>query len=149
MSKFLHADCDNAKAITILKIFSENSRAKNGLFLEKKHYVTAMDIHVGQIAVFPMPYNPKSDWPTYLSQYQIIQIKDISFCLTHYQTTNLRLPIADDNLKFEENGRNLFKQVENTVEKGEFARYEQFLLFPQCFQKACFLEALKSVIVRE
>ena len=29
------------------------------------------------------------------------------------------------------------KWVENTVGKGEIARYEQFLLFPQCFQKAC------------
>ena len=47
---------------------------------------------------------------------------------------------ADDNLKFEENCRKLFKPVENTVGKGEIARYEQFLLFPQCFQKfsACF-----------
>ena len=27
------------------------------------------------------------------------------------------------------------KQVENTVGKGEIARYEQFLLYPQCFQK--------------
>ena len=27
------------------------------------------------------------------------------------------------------------KQIENTVEKGEIARYEQFLLFPKCFQK--------------
>ena len=27
------------------------------------------------------------------------------------------------------------KQLENTVGKGEIARYEQFLLFPQCFQK--------------
>ena len=27
------------------------------------------------------------------------------------------------------------KCVENTVGKGELARYEQFLLFPQCFQK--------------
>ena len=27
---------------------------------------------------------------------------------------------------------------ENTVGKGKIARYEQFLLFPQCFQKACF-----------
>ena len=27
------------------------------------------------------------------------------------------------------------KWVENTVGKGEIARYEQFLLFPQCFQK--------------
>ena len=25
--------------------------------------------------------------------------------------------------------------VENIVVKGEIARYEQFLLFPQCFQK--------------
>ena len=25
------------------------------------------------------------------------------------------------------------KQVENIVEKGEIARYEQFRLFPQCF----------------
>ena len=38
-------------------------------------------------------------------------------------------------------------QVENTVGKGETARYEQFLLFPQCFQKACFLGASKGVIV--
>ena len=27
------------------------------------------------------------------------------------------------------------KRVENTVEKGEIARYEQFLLSLQCFQK--------------
>ena len=27
------------------------------------------------------------------------------------------------------------ERVENTVGKGEIARYEQFLLFPQCFQK--------------
>ena len=29
------------------------------------------------------------------------------------------------------------KKVENIVGKAEIARYEQFLLFPQCFQKAC------------
>ena len=56
---------------------------------------------------------------------------------------------ADDNFKFDENGRKLFKQVENTVGKGEIARYEQFLLFAQCFQKACFPEASKGVIVWE
>ena len=33
--------------------------------------------------------------------------------------------------------------------KREIARYEQFLLFPQCFQKACFPGALKGVIVWE
>ena len=43
----------------------------------------------------------------------------------------------------------LSKWVENTVGKGEIARYEQFLLFPQCFQKACFPGASKGVIVWE
>ena len=32
------------------------------------------------------------------------------------------------------------------MDKGEIARYEQFLLFPQCFQKACFPGASKGVI---
>ena len=41
------------------------------------------------------------------------------------------------------------KRLENTVGKGETARYEQFLLFPQCFQKACFPGASKGVIVWE
>ena len=36
-----------------------------------------------------------------------------------------------------------------TVGKGEIACYEQFLLFPQCFQKACFPGASKGVIVWE
>ena len=35
------------------------------------------------------------------------------------------------------------------MEKGEIARYEQFLLFPQCFQKACVPGASKGVIVWE
>ena len=51
---------------------------------------------------------------------------------------------ADDNLKFDENGRKFFKRVENTVGKGEIARYEQFLLFPQCFQKTCTAEHVKT-----
>ena len=32
-------------------------------------------------------------------------------------------------------GRELSKRVEYTVGNGEIARYEQFLLFPECFQK--------------
>ena len=55
----------------------------------------------------------------------------------------------DDNFKFDENGRKLSQQVENTVGKGEIARYEQFLLFPQCFKMACFPGASKGVIVWE
>ena len=46
---------------------------------------------------------------------------------------------ADDNFKFDKNGRKLSKRIENIVGKGEIARYDQFLLSQQCFQKACFL----------
>ena len=56
---------------------------------------------------------------------------------------------ADDNFKFDENGRKLSNWVENTVGKGEIARCEQFLLFLQCFQKACFPGASKGVNVWE
>ena len=56
---------------------------------------------------------------------------------------------ADDKFKFDENSRKFSKRVENTVGKGEIARYEQFLLFPQCLQKACFPGASKGVIVWE
>ena len=55
------------------------------------------------------------------------------------QTTNLdfsRLKeFADDNFKFDENVGKFSKEVENSGGKGEIARYEQFLLFPHCFQK--------------
>ena len=56
---------------------------------------------------------------------------------------------ADDNFKFDENIRKFSKRVENTVGKGEIARYELFLLFPQCFQKFCSPGASKCVIVWE
>ena len=74
--------------------------------------------------------------------------------LTHYQTTNFRIfqtkkTFADDNFRYDENGRKLSKRVENIMGKGEIARYEQFFLFPQCFQQAYFPRALKGVIVFE
>ena len=40
---------------------------------------------------------------------------------------------ADDYFESDENVRKFTKRVENTVEKGEISRYEEFLLFPQCF----------------
>ena len=51
-------------------------------------------------------------------------------------------------LSFDENGGKFSNSVENTVGKGEIARYEQFLLFPQCFQKtftALVWERVKSI----
>ena len=37
----------------------------------------------------------------------------------------------------------------NHLQRSTFSCYEQFLLFPQCFQKACFPGASKGVIVWE
>ena len=42
---------------------------------------------------------------------------------------------ADEKFEFDENGRFFSKRVENTVGKEEIARNEQFLFFPQCFQR--------------
>ena len=39
----------------------------------------------------------------------------------------------------------LYYLVENIVEKEEIARYEQFRLFPQCFQKLSVADVLKLV----
>ena len=40
-------------------------------------------------------------------------------------------------------GMQLSDWVENIVGKGEIARDEQFLLFPQCFQKLSVVDASK------
>ena len=51
--------------------------------------------------------------------------------------------LADDNFKLDENGGKFSNMVENT-------RYEEFFLFPQCFQKflkASFPRSLKVRIV--
>ena len=42
---------------------------------------------------------------------------------------------VDNNFEFDENRRKFLKRIENTAGKGKIARYAQFLLFPQCFQK--------------
>ena len=43
-------------------------------------------------------------------------------------------------------GIQLSALVETIWEKGEIARYEQFLLFPKCFQKQYVVDVLKRVI---
>ena len=74
----------------------------------------------------------------------MLSVKHHGVALTLSQTTNFRLPklkeFADDNSKFDENSGKLYNKVEKKkkpVGKGEIALYEQFLLFPQCFQKTC------------
>ena len=40
---------------------------------------------------------------------------------------------------------NLLNRVEHIVENGEIARYEQFLLLSQCFQKSSAVDASESI----
>ena len=54
-----------------------------------------------------------------------------------------------DNCNFDENGERLSRRVENTMGKGEIACYEQFLLFPQCFQETCTEDMQKQGLVWE
>ena len=56
---------------------------------------------------------------------------------------------ADDNYEFDVNSRKFSKLVENTVGKGEIARYEQFFPFSTVFSKGLFAKGVKSVIVWE
>ena len=59
--------------------------------------------------------------------------------LTPSQTTIFGLfqRVSNDNFEFDEGDRNFLKRVENTMGKGEIPRYEEFLLFLQCFRKTC------------
>ena len=65
--------------------------------------------------------------------------------LTLSQTTNFRLfqteRVSRRQLEIWRNGRRFSKRVENTE--------EQFLLYPQCFQKTCAADTLKPGLVLE
>ena len=52
------------------------------------------------------------------------------FSRRHILDSSKLKEFADNNFRFDENGRKLSEQVENTVAKGEIACYELFLLFP-------------------
>ena len=43
-----------------------------------------------------------------------------------------------------QNSSKISIRVENTVGKGEIGRSEQFILFPQCFQKTCTADTHKN-----
>ena len=57
--------------------------------------------------------------------------------------------MADNLFELDENGRKFSKPVESTMGKGEIARYKQFILFPQCFQRTCTADMLKPGLVWE
>ena len=73
--------------------------------------------------------------------------------LTHYQTTNFRLfqteRVCRQQFQIWRKWQKAIQMGRKHWGKGEIAHYEQFLLFPQCFQKACFPGVSKGVIVWE
>ena len=73
--------------------------------------------------------------------------------LTFSQTTNFRF-FQTESLQTTiscliKNGRKFSKGIGNTVGKGEIARYEQFLLFPQCFQKTCTADTYLQTVLSQ
>ena len=68
--------------------------------------------------------------------------------LTLSQTTDLNSSklkqSADDNLKFNENSITFSKRVENSVGKGEIARYEPFLLSHFSFTHSVFIRHISQ-----
>ena len=62
----------------------------------------------------------------------------IHMLLTHYQTTNLRLiqtEFADDNLKYDENGRNLSKRVKICWKKEKLLLTSNFSFSHSVFKR--------------
>ena len=57
-------------------------------------------------------------------------------CYEHLDAFKLK-EFVDDIFNFDENDWKFSEREENTVGKRVIARYDQFLLFPQCFQKNC------------
>ena len=51
---------------------------------------------------------------------------------------------ADDNLNVTQNIKVVLYRIENILGKEENAGYQHFLLFPQSFRKAFFLQCVKS-----
>ena len=94
--------------------------------------------------------------PAFLAPLAIGQrayVSTLTFSLTHYQKTNFRLfqteRVCIRQFQIWRKWQKVIRMGRNTVGKGEIACHEQFLLSPQCFQKACFPEASKGVIVWE
>ena len=69
--------------------------------------------------------------------------------LPHIPILGSSNPAANKNMmsKMWTNGVQLSDWVENIVGKGEIARYEQFLLFQQCFQKLSVVGASEWVSI--
>ena len=74
--------------------------------------------------------------------------KSKSDCIAQSQTTNFRLfqteKLADDNLKFDKNGRKFFNRIENTVGKEDITRKMSNFSFSHSIFKRLILQTRKN-----
>ena len=68
--------------------------------------------------------------------------------IRYRQNDNFNPVQIDDKINMAQTLNCIFGRVEN-VQEGEITGYQNFLLFPQCFQKTSFSESLKVGIVLE
>ena len=81
---------------------------------------------------------PDKEWlPNNEELQDVLQLYSQPFPKRQILDSSKLKEFANDNFRFDKNGMKFSKWVENTAEQGEIARYEQFLLFPQCFHKTC------------
>ena len=89
--------------------------------------------------------NSRKAWVLSPSQYNLHDVENgiLPFPKQQVLDCSRLKEFADDNFSCNENGRKFSKWVENSMRKGEIARYEQFLLVQQCFQKTCIADTEK------
>ena len=63
-----------------------------------------------------------------------------SFQNNKFQTLSKRKTLQTTIVELIKIAESCPNEMENTVGKGEIARHEQFLFFPQCFQKTCIVD---------
>ena len=67
--------------------------------------------------------------------YLLIPYMDLTFPKRQILDSSKLTEFSDGNSRFDENGRKFSKRVENTVGKGEIARYEQFSFSHSVFKR--------------
>ena len=76
-----------------------------------------------------------------LTPYCILKSILMTYRFNPFAKTNFRVfqteRVCRQQFQIWRKWQKVIQRVENTLGKAEIARYEQFLLFPQCFQKAC------------
>ena len=74
-------------------------------------------------------------------------VKLTPYLICQFLALPIQQQIKDMMSKIRTNGVQLSDSVENIVGREEIARYEQFLLFPQCFQMLSVVDASKWVFM--